>query len=62
MRTTDPANQAAQAAAGSGIPRMEAVDLLRGLVMILMALDHVRHFWNPTPHDPLDLADRKSVV
>ncbi|MCG8433130.1 MAG: heparan-alpha-glucosaminide N-acetyltransferase domain-containing protein [Gammaproteobacteria bacterium] len=36
-------------------PRINSIDVLRGLVMIIMALDHVRDFWGPTPYDPLDL-------
>ncbi len=36
-------------------PRVESVDLVRGLVMILMALDHVRDFLGG-PANPTDLA------
>lgn len=35
--------------------RVALIDLLRGLVMILMALDHVRDFWNVAPFSPTDL-------
>src|SRR5438477_7345280 len=36
--------------------RLESVDLLRGLVMIIMALDHVRDFWGaPSILDPTNL-------
>ncbi|MEI8096077.1 MAG: heparan-alpha-glucosaminide N-acetyltransferase domain-containing protein [Spirochaetales bacterium] len=39
-------------------PRVESVDLLRGLVMILMLLDHTRSGWNEgTGLDPLDLVN-----
>ncbi|MBI2380813.1 MAG: DUF1624 domain-containing protein [Gammaproteobacteria bacterium] len=34
--------------------RLQFIDTLRGLVMVLMTLDHVRDFWGPTPFDPVD--------
>jgi uncharacterized membrane protein len=36
-------------------PRLESVDLLRGLVMVLMTLDHTRDFFSNSPFDPLNL-------
>ncbi|HWA26380.1 MAG TPA: heparan-alpha-glucosaminide N-acetyltransferase domain-containing protein [Lacunisphaera sp.] len=54
---------AAPVAATSPAPRLESVDLLRGVVMIVMALDHTRdyfHFGTLHGLDPLDL-DRTSV-
>ena len=36
-------------------PRLQGIDLLRGLVIVIMALDHVRDFWSPTPFRPEDL-------
>jgi uncharacterized membrane protein len=32
--------------------RLEAVDLLRGLLMILMALDHTRDYFSKVTIDP----------
>jgi uncharacterized membrane protein len=34
--------------------RMESIDLVRGLVIVLMALDHTKDFLGPTTFDPLD--------
>ena len=36
--------------------RVVSIDLLRGLVMVIMALDHVRDYWSMSGFDPLDLA------
>ncbi|MCI0666629.1 MAG: heparan-alpha-glucosaminide N-acetyltransferase domain-containing protein [Methylococcaceae bacterium] len=40
---------------GSISQRVPSVDLLRGIVIILMALDHVRDFWSMTPFSTTDL-------
>jgi uncharacterized membrane protein len=47
--TSEPATVSRQA-------RLDAIDLLRGSVMVLMALDHVRDFISNAPFDPLDLS------
>jgi uncharacterized membrane protein len=36
--------------------RIVAIDLMRGLVMILMALDHTRDYFSRADFNPLDLA------
>src|SRR5262245_4009382 len=35
--------------------RLDSVDLLRGVIMVVMALDHVRDFFTNVDFDPLDL-------
>jgi uncharacterized membrane protein len=36
--------------------RLDSIDFLRGLVMIIMALDHVRDYFSNASFDPLDMA------
>jgi len=38
------------------LPRLNSVDLVRGIVMVLMALDHVRDYFTNVRFDPLDLS------
>jgi uncharacterized membrane protein len=42
-------------------PRIESVDLLRGVAIVLMSLDHVREFLQAEQVDPLDLS-KTSVI
>jgi len=44
------------AARSSGSARLQAIDFLRGLVMIVMALDHVREFFTHAQFNPTNLA------
>ena len=39
----------------SKAPRLDSVDLLRGIIMVVMALDHVRDFFTNVDFEPLDL-------
>ncbi len=47
---------AEMSATGSSRGRVDSIDLLRGAVMVLMALDHVRDFWGPTAFNPANLS------
>ncbi|MDK2596952.1 DUF1624 domain-containing protein [Pseudoalteromonas obscura] len=37
------------------IDRLYSLDILRGLIIVLMALDHTRRYWAETPFSPTDL-------
>ncbi len=41
--------------------RIHSIDILRGIIMVIMCLDHVRDFYSNSPFDPLDLT-KTSVI
>ena len=43
-------------------PRLDAIDLLRGVVMVVMALDHTRDFFSCYRSDPLNLAQTHALL
>jgi uncharacterized membrane protein len=43
-------------------PRLNSIDLLRGIAMVVMALDHVRDFFSNTHFDPLDLTQTTPLL
>lgn len=46
----------------AAISRVQAVDIVRGLVMVIMALDHVRDLWSPTPIRPEDITQTTGLL
>ncbi len=56
-----PAGPAPKAAAPTRA-RLDAPDFLRGAVMVLMALDHVRDFFTSARFDPLDLTQTSAPL
>ncbi|MDB5235510.1 MAG: hypothetical protein JWR44_2503 [Hymenobacter sp.] len=46
----------------AAVPRVQAIDIVRGLVMAVMALDHIREFWSPMAVRAEDVAHASAAL
>ena len=53
--TSTPTETLAAPQAAVKPPRLDSVDLLRGLVMVIMALDHAHHYFTDARFSPIDM-------
>ncbi len=60
--TASPDDAATSARTDGAQPRLASVDLLRGVVMIVMALDHAREFFSEAHFDPTDLGRTSAAL
>lgn len=54
--TSNTANQIDDCTSPKARPRLNSIDLLRGLAIVLMALDHARDFFGASGQNPRDIA------
>src|SRR6267154_2769744 len=60
--TVDSSSASLTSSAAVVRPRLDSVDLLRGLIMVVMALDHVRDFFTNVHFNPLDLTQTSAPL
>ncbi|GAA4496180.1 DUF1624 domain-containing protein [Hymenobacter ginsengisoli] len=63
MNQTATPTLASPAATGrAATARVPIIDVVRGLAMVIMAIDHIREFWCPTPMRPEDVAQAPAAL
>src|SRR6202035_3367250 len=64
LSTTAPETAVQSAPAKVRPDRLDSIDMLRGVVMVIMALDHVRDFWSDRffREDPTDLTKTTAAI